>query len=80
MNCSGLGLSRNRVLENPPLPGPLLPVFPDGNQEARGKEFFAFVPKVARSSQPWAECRNPFGVKAGTRNKWRDPGRGLESA
>ena len=27
------------------------------------------LPRVARSSQPWAECQNPFGVKKQTHFK-----------
>ena len=59
-----LTLSLNLPHGNPPLPGPLLPL-----REEREKEFFAFVPRVARSepdwptSQPWANGRNPFGVR-----------------
>src|SRR5688500_15363023 len=26
------------------------------------KDLFVTVPRVARASQPWAECRNPFGI------------------
>ena len=54
--------TRARLFEGPPLPSPLLPVFPDGHHEEREEDFFAFVPRVARSSQPWANGRNPFGV------------------
>jgi hypothetical protein len=28
----------------------------------RGRIYVGLVPRVARSSQPWADCRNPFGV------------------
>ena|SRR5579859_2241536 len=52
---------------NPPLPGPP-PLFGGLKERGREKKFLAFVPRVARSepdwptSQPWANCLNPFGV------------------
>jgi len=30
-------------------------------------------PKVARSSQPWAEGHNPFGIEGGIPSPWASP-------
>jgi hypothetical protein len=31
-------------------------------QPLQGCDFAVFSPRVARCSQPWAECFNPFGI------------------
>src|SRR5258706_10584748 len=56
LRCLGVGM------EGPPTPS--------GLQQANGcrcnpvgvGEFFRPVPRVARSSQPWAKCWNPVGI------------------
>jgi hypothetical protein len=36
--------------------------FADGFNPFRVAQFSAVIPRVARASQPWAECRYPVGV------------------